>query len=201
MKPENRVRRTEEIMRAAYEVLAERGYAGTSMLAVARQASASNETLYRWYGNKQGLFRAMVEENAREAAALLKESLAHGGDPDSTLARVGPALLRLVTGDKAIALNRAAAGDATDTGTLGPTIAESGRDTIAPLLVALFERARQSGRMQFDDAAAVCDVYISLLIGDLQIRRVIGVQPALKKNAIRDRAYRAQRLVMRLYGT
>lgn len=199
MKPENRAKRHEQIMQAAYEVLAEKGYGGTSMLAVAKRAAASNETLYKWYGNKQGLFRAMVEENAREAAVLLRDSLESDRNPTDTLAGFGPALLRLVTGDKAIALNRAAAGDATDTGILGGTIARSGRETIAPLLTKLFEQARAAGLMNFDDAATVTEIYVGLLIGDLQIRRVIGAQPPLKAKEIQQRADRAQRMIMKLF--
>lgn len=199
MKPENRAKRHEQIMQAAYEVLAEKGYGGTSMLAVAKRAAASNETLYKWYGNKQGLFRAMVEENAREASVLLRDSLESDRDPSDTLARFGPALLRLVTSDKAIALNRAAAADATDTGILGRTIARSGRETIAPLLTQLFEQARAAALMNFDDATTVTEIYVGLLIGDLQIRRVIGVQPPLKPKEIRQRAERAQRLIMQLF--
>lgn len=200
MKPQNRAKRHEQIMQAAYEIVAERGYGGTSMLAVAKRAAASNETLYKWYGNKQGLFTAMVEENAREAAVLLQDSLESGRDPSGTLDHVGPALLRLVTGDKAIALNRAAAGDATDRGILGRTIAKSGRETIAPLLMQLFEQAREAAVMDFDDAATVTETYVSLLIGDLQIRRVIGVQPTLKPEEIERRAERAQRLTMQLFA-
>lgn len=199
MKPENRAKRHEQIMQAAYEVLAENGYGGTSMLAVAKRAAASNETLYKWYGNKQGLFRAMVEDNAREAAVLLRDSVESDRNPSDTLARFGPALLSLVTSDKAIALNRAAAGDATDTGSLGRTVARSGRETIAPLLTKLFEQARAAGLMNFDDAATVTEIYVGLLIGDLQIRRVIGVQSRLKPKEIRQRAERAQRLIMQLF--
>lgn len=199
VKPENRAKRHDEIMQAAYEVLAEKGYGGTSMLAVAKRAAASNETLYKWYGNKQGLFRAMVENNAREAAILLRDSLENGRNPSDTVARAGSALLRLVTGDKAIALNRAAAADATDTGILGGTIVRSGRETIVPLLTQLFEQARVAGLMSFNDAATVTEIYVGLLIGDLQIRRVIGVQPTLKAKEIQQRADWAQRVIMKLF--
>ena len=57
---EARQRREAAIHAAAYALLAEHGYGGTSMLRVARAARASNETLYRWYGGKDGLFTAMV---------------------------------------------------------------------------------------------------------------------------------------------
>ena len=48
--------REEEIEAAAYRLLEERGFAGTGMQAIAQAAHASNETLYRWYGDKTGLY-------------------------------------------------------------------------------------------------------------------------------------------------
>ena len=57
--------REEEIEAAAYRLLEERGFAGTGMQAIAQAAHASNETLYRWYGDKTGLYRALITRNAR----------------------------------------------------------------------------------------------------------------------------------------
>lgn len=129
----------------AFEVLVEKGYKAASMLEVARRANASNETLYKWYGNKQGLFRALVEANAETVRTYLQDAVAPDGDasdPMEAIVRLGPALLGLVTGDRAVALNRAAVGDVHDTGTLGTIISASGRETVLPLIEALFERAR-----------------------------------------------------------
>lgn len=192
--------RRERIEAAAYAVLRESGYKGTSLLAVARRASASNETLYNWYGNKQSLFRALVETNAEQARALLEAALREAGDPLETLAALGPVLLALVTGDKAIALNRAAAGDATDTATLGPAIAQFGRETIAPLLCALLDRARRAGTLACADPAEAAEIYLRLLIGDLQIRRVIGTLDELTPAEIASRSRQATALFLRLHA-
>lgn len=66
MKRETQLIRKDQIERAAYEVLKEKGYAGASMLSIARKARASNETVYNWYGDKAGLFKALVQRNAAE---------------------------------------------------------------------------------------------------------------------------------------
>lgn len=46
----------------------------------ARQARASNETLYSWYGDKQGLFKALVTRNAAKVKALLEAELSSERD-------------------------------------------------------------------------------------------------------------------------
>ena len=101
---------------AAYDVLQDKGYSGASMLAIARAAKSSNQTLYKWYGDKKGLFSALIAANAEEVRALLAEE--KDNDPQKTLERLGPSLYRLLTSDRAIALNRAAAAD--PSGELGP---------------------------------------------------------------------------------
>src|SRR5215813_11389767 len=51
----------EDILRAAREAFLQRGYAGTTLAAVARDAGVVVETIYRGFGGKPGLFKAVVE--------------------------------------------------------------------------------------------------------------------------------------------
>lgn len=200
MKSENQAQRRREIEDAAYAVLAEKGYKATSMLAVARRASASNETLYRWYGNKQTLFAALVASNLEDVRAYLETVIADEVDPLKALGDLAPLLISLVTGEKAIALNRAAAADVYETNSLGATIAEGGRQTVQPMVVALISAAMDKGDLASGNVKEVAETYISLVIGDLQVRRVIGVMPELDPPAIATRATAAFALFMRLFG-
>lgn len=172
MRDENRALRQEQIENAAYQVLEQKGYTGTSMANIARQAQASNETLYNWYGDKQGLFKALVTRNAAEVRSLLEVELTSGQDPLFVLGLLGPKLLKLLLGDRAIALNRAAAAD--PTGELGRTISKAGRESVLPLLEQVLEEAKRNRRLQFERSDEAAALYLDLLVGDLQIRRVIG---------------------------
>ena len=193
-------RRRAAIKDAAIAVLREKGYKAASMLEIARRAKASNETLYKWFGNKQTLFAALVEDNAKEARELLQSSLA-GGDPLDALARLGPVLIAIVCGEKAVALNRAAAGDVFETGTLGKTIAGHGRETILPLLSELLAAADRAGALAVPNPDEAAETYINLLIGDLQIRRVIGVAPMPDDGEAKARGTRALDAIRVLYAT
>lgn len=198
MRDETRTIRQDQIERAAYAVLDDKGYAGASMLAIAKAAKASNETLYNWYGDKAGLFSALVRRNAAEVKTLLQDQIDAGGDAVDTLARVGPLLLGLVTSDRAVALNRAAAAD--PTGELGRTIAAEGRETVAPLIAQVIAAGRDQGRLAFDDLAMACEVWLGLLIGDIQIRRVVGRLPQPGPEALAARADAALRHFLRLFA-
>lgn len=198
MRDEKRSLRQQQIENAAYEVLESKGYGGTSMLGIARKARASNETLYNWYGDKQGLFQALVKRNAAEVKTLLAEELETDNDALSILALLGPKLLMLLTGDRAVALNRAAAAD--NSGELGATLSKEGREAVFPLLKQVLERAKTDGRLQFDDTAAAVGLYLDLLIGDLQIRRVIGRQDSPSESFCQDRSDKAVRNLRLLLG-
>ena len=150
----------------AYKLLAERGYGGMSMLMIAKAVGASNETLYRWYGDKPGLVRAMIAANAAEVLATLEAAEARKLPLEADLRDVGGRLLALLVGERSVALNRAAAGDAA--GDLGRELARGGRETVMPRLAAVIARHGLDGQ-----AAAEC--FLGLLLGDWPGARVIGV--------------------------
>ncbi|MDQ1850076.1 TetR/AcrR family transcriptional regulator [Gemmobacter fulvus] len=186
MDDKTRQRREATIHAAAYALLAQHGYGGTSMLRIARAAHASNETLYRWYGDKDGLFTAMARENAADTRRLLENALECHDDPWEALAAVAPTFLRMILGDRAILLNRAAAAD--PTGALGAAISAGGREEIRPLICRLMERLCTGSH---HDPNQVTGWFLGVLLGDLQVRRIIHDQPALSE----------QEIVLRCNGT
>lgn len=195
MRNEKRAARAQQIEAAAYDVLEQKGYEGMSMQAIAKAAKASNETLYRWYGDKTGLFEALIESNT----ATIRDTLdqAQGTDALETLGKIGPHLLAMLLGPRAIALNRAAAADAS--GTLGRALGRLGRETVAPWLTQLMEQARTQGSLTGAPAPDMAETYMALLIGDCQIRRVTGAMPEPGPDWIEGRATRALTQLRRLY--
>ncbi|WP_371170892.1 TetR/AcrR family transcriptional regulator [Aliiroseovarius sp. 2305UL8-7] len=198
MKSETRVERQRQIESAAYYVLEKKGFSGASMLAIAKQAKASNETLYRWYSDKTGLFTALVERNAEDVKTMLAAQLDAEKQPLDILAQLGPKLLEVLVGDRAIALNRAAAADGT--GVLGDAIAKSGRQSVAPLIAKTLERAKANGDLHFHDSNDAVELFLSLLVGDLQIRRAIGQLPQPTYKDVEKRASTALARFQALMG-
>lgn len=190
--------REEAIVAAAYALLERQGFAGTTMQAIAREARASMETLYRWYGDKTGLFCALIARNTAEVAETLREATEAALPLSDLLDRVGTALLAMLLGPRAVALNRAAAADAT--GTLGQALAQGGRETLLPQLCRMIDGARAAGHLQGAPAEALTDLWLSLLIGDLQIRRATGALPPPEPETLSKRAQAARDHLLRLYA-
>ncbi len=193
-----KAQRRQNIENAAYEILCEKGYAGASMLAIAKRARASNETMYRWYGDKRGLFAELVRENSRVVTGMLGDL----SKPDSAAANiikaVGPRLLELLVSERAVILNRAAASDTS--GMLGNVIGECGRDTVMPMIVDVFDRGIAQGWLKAGDPRSAAETYLSLLVGDWQVRRVIGTLSDITDTDITARADRAYEQFCQLFA-
>lgn len=179
MRDEKKKVRHDAITAAAYTLLAEKGYDGTSMLSIAKAAKASNETLYRWYGDKRGLFEAMVRDNAADTEERLRSAIKDQDEPLEALAQIAPVFLTMLLGDKAILLNRAAAAD--PTGELGIAISAGGRNVVQPLFMALMKDVTNGSE---NKAQRYTGMLLGLLVGDLQIKRVIGVHPLPSKTEV-----------------
>ncbi|HYH17303.1 MAG TPA: TetR/AcrR family transcriptional regulator [Azospirillum sp.] len=187
-----------EILGVAMEILREQGYAKTTMLAVAKRARASKETLYAWFGNKQRLF----DEVIRAKADRMNRDLLAGldGAPAVVLRRFGENLLTLLSSDDSIAINRAAIAEAPRDPAFGQALAAHGRQRTGALMIRYLEGQRDAGRLTFEDPARAFESFVGLLVGDAQVRMLTGAIPPLGAEEIAARAERATVLFLRLYG-
>lgn len=196
MRSESRELRRREIVEHAFSMLARDGYAAFSMQALAKVSKSSKETLYGWFGGKAGLYEAMVAENA---AALMLPS-AEASDGVNELSRFGIDLLSMLLGERAVLLNRVAAAEAGDDAALGAFLAERGRDHVMPKLATYFQELEKRGVICADMPEAPGEIWVSLLVGDLQIRRVTGAIGLPAQEEMRARSARAAALTFQLYG-
>lgn len=58
----------DKLLQAAALCFAEKGYAGCSIADIARQAGVAQGTMYVHFGNKEALFKAMIEEEHAQGA-------------------------------------------------------------------------------------------------------------------------------------
>lgn len=75
-------RKREEILRAATDLFLERGYADTSMDAVAARATASKQTVYKYFRDKETLFREIAESTISEVSEPFQSLIAEVEEGD-----------------------------------------------------------------------------------------------------------------------
>src|SRR3546814_14383150 len=77
--------RAREILGVAEIVFIERGYADANMDEVAARANASKATIYKHFGNKEGVFAALVSSNLAVLKAAARRALSIEGAVAPTL--------------------------------------------------------------------------------------------------------------------
>ncbi len=110
------------------------------------------------------------------------------------------ALLGLLLGPRAVAINRAAAAEAARDGELGRLLVASGRAATGGRMVALLRDRAARGEIEAADPEDAFSVFLGLLLRDLQIQVLVGAAATPDDEALRRRAEAAVELFLRLYG-
>jgi AcrR family transcriptional regulator len=84
------------LLETACGVFAKRGFEAATLEQIAEQAGVSRPILYNHFGNKQGLFEAVVAAEIARVEAVVAEALAGAGDPREILERGQRAFFRYV---------------------------------------------------------------------------------------------------------
>lgn len=193
--------RRREVLEAANQLIVESGLTRFSMLALAQRLGMSKETLYAWFGSKDGLLDELVQGNADPLLDPLEAALGRPLDAAAlraSLAAFCTQLLKLLTSDRSVAINRGAVHLAGRTDA-AERLRRQGRDTVLRRLAALMARAQRAGLLHGADAEAA-EVLVALALRDWQIERLLGRMSAPSARRIAARAARAVDLFLRLYG-
>ncbi len=193
--------RQKDVLDTALALLVESGDALT-MAELARRASCSKETLYKWFGDRNGMLTAMVRWQAsRVRIATVDRERLDAASLRQSLERFAADWLTVLSGDISIALNRVAVARAgTATPDLGRIVLENGPVAMARRLKPILDLGRDKGLLAFDDADAAFRTFFGLVVGDMQIRLLLGDRPTIDRAAIDREAKRAARHFFALYG-
>lgn len=168
-----REQREQAILDAALAVLVEDGVGGLTMLAVARRAGASKETLYAWFGDRTGVLRALIERNADRSAAAVTAALADDRGHREVLVDYATGLLTLLTSPSSVALNRAAMTDAE----LAAALLAGGRHRIGPIVEGYLAALSDAGMLEAPDPSEAFRLFYGLVVRDVQITVLLGDDP------------------------
>ena len=194
--------RQKDVLDAALALMVEQGDQLT-MTAVASRASCSKETLYKWFGDRDGLLTATVQWQAAKVTVgpVDRQRL----DRNSLIARLeefAANWLSVISTKTSVALNRMAVSHAgSDKRDLGAIVLENGRFAIARRLKPVLEAGRDAGLLAFDDTEAAFRTFFGLVARDVQIRLLLGDRFALTKADIARDATVAAGQFLTLYAS
>ena len=179
-----------------------KGQRPLSMIAVARAASCSKETLYRWFGDRDGLLTATVRwQAAKVRGVVLPEGAIDAAFFHAELKRFASDWLTVISGETSVALNRLAIAEAgSKTLDLGAIVLTNGPAAMARRLAPLLDAARTAGLIADNDGREVFSTFFGLVVGDHQIRLLLGERLVLSPLDIDRAASSAARRFIALYG-
>jgi AcrR family transcriptional regulator len=193
--------RQKDVLNAVLRLLVEEGDRLT-MTAVARRASCSKETLYKWFGDRDGLLTATVQWQASKVrvASVDRERLDMASLAVS-LERFASDWLSVISSETSIALNRVAVAHAgTDKRDLGAIVLENGRLAMGGRLKPVLLAGRDRGLLDFEDAEDAFRTFFGLVARDVQIRLLLGDRLEMTDATIGRDAAGATRQFLALYG-
>ncbi|MCY1223881.1 hypothetical protein D9M68_296110 [compost metagenome] len=191
------------VLEQALRLLVDGGEKALTTAGIARAANCSKESLYKWFGDRDGLISAMIGFQASKvrtqdvaARALDAESL------ERHLIVFAKDLLEVLAGDVSLALNRLAIGQASRDGSkLGHMLQERGRRQIGRRAAALLEAGRKAGLLTFDDVDEAYGALYGLVVSDWHLKMLLGEEAGEMKKSFSRKAEQAVSAFLALYGT
>ncbi|WP_416796961.1 TetR/AcrR family transcriptional regulator C-terminal domain-containing protein [Ciceribacter azotifigens] len=193
--------RQSAVLAEALRLLVEGGDKALTTAGLARAANCSKESLYKWFGDRDGLLSAMISYQAskvrtfeRSGERLTAETLTQH------LELFARDLLGVLAGDVSLALNRLAIGQTSRDGSkLGRMLLERGRRQIDRRARALLESGQRDGLLRFVDGEEAYRTLYGLIVSDMHVRMLLGEKPDVE--SFEARAAKAVSSFLTLYGT
>ena len=187
----NRSDREQEVLSAVLDLMVEEGDR-FSMASVARKASCSKETLYRWFGDRDGLLTATVQW---QASKVIMPELDEAGVTSETffgtLEAFAQSWLDVLTGNISVALNRLAVSHAGNgQSNLGQIVLENGPLAMRRRLLPIFEIGYRKGFLSRKGDGAF-RLFFGLVVADMQIRAMLGDDKNSKQSKLNEIAVEA----------
>ena len=193
--------RQQAVLDAVLDLLVEGGDQLT-MTAVARRASCSKETLYKWFGDRAGLLTATVQwQAAKVRVPLVDRKTLDAASLRASIYQFPRDLLATLAGSTSVPLNRLAITHATEDNGLGAIVLDNGRLTMGKRLKPVLEAGRDARLLKFDTSETAFRTFFGLVVRDVQIRLLLGDKLALTAKEIEADAERATEQFLALYAT
>lgn len=171
-----RISRRDQIVDAAREVFLRESYTGASMESVARQAGVSKQTIYNHFANKDELFRALVlDVCARYTLALGDPRLVLDSEPEAVLAHFGETVLKQSSCPDTMHLHRLLQLEGRNHPSLAESFYKFGPDRTADWLTRYIEAQVERGRLQVDEPRVAAEQFVTMLMGHLRLRHLLGL--------------------------
>jgi len=182
-RPRGEIRRA-QILDAAVEVFLENGYGGATIDLVVGRAGASKATVYSFFGGKDGLFAAIVEERCERILSAFGDPEVVDSDVLSALTHIAQRYMEVVMAPDAVGFYRLIIAEGVRFPELTRTFHQTGPDRTNAHLAGMLSDWCERGLIRLDDPQLAAVQFFDLVSGDLHRRAMAGIIPRNPRAAI-----------------
>jgi AcrR family transcriptional regulator len=178
--------RREALLEAAAEVFFEQGYAAASIDAIIERAGGSKRNIYNEFGNKEGLFSAIITENADKVLSTLAIEEIEGHDLRETLTVFGQRLMVGYMSPTLLGIYRMAVTEANRFPDLVKSFYEQGPGRATSQLAKVLEGAKKRGEIRVNDCPRVAGHFVGMIRDNLHLQVVLGLRPPPSEKEVQE---------------
>ena len=188
------IERDQRLIEVATRLFLDRGFDATSLDAVAEAARVSKPTVYSRYGDKRGLFTAVLRrEIARWLAPLSAAAETQLGSSsdisvEQRLVEIGREMLNFTCGPDAMAFSRMMTSQAINFPDIAKLGKEEGWLKAVATTARFFDHLAAQGALDVDDTTIAAEVFLDVVVGHTHRMATFGTPMELKAAEKRMRA-------------
>jgi AcrR family transcriptional regulator len=168
--------RRQALLQAAADVFFEQGFAATSIDEIIRRAGGSKRNIYEEFGNKEGLFAAIVEQSANSVLSTLSEPRSEDSDLRATLTEFGEHLMEVFMSPRMIGIFRLAVTEARRFPELAETFYRKGPARATLRLAEVLRAANERGDIEAGNTQRAADHFIGMIRDNGHLQVLLGLR-------------------------
>lgn len=165
-------RRRQAFQQAARDLFIEQGYEQTTLAEVVERAGGSLATLYKLFGNKEGLLDAVLSQSRDLGNDAIEDISALDLPPDASLHKIGIELTRIFLDPSNLAVTRIVIGRSICDPGFARRFFDHSQMKAKQSLRRLFAKWSESGIEMIGNPLKLADLFGSLIVFDFQIQAI-----------------------------
>lgn len=194
-------KKARQIMEGAVQIFDQHGFEGASVDMIAKAADVSKATLYKYFANKQELFKAVIQRQCKVYSGRIAKLSEVDGTLEDNLRAIARTIGQTFTSPILSNLYRLAIAEATRFPEISRTFYESGPQTGETLTCAILQKHIDAGELDIDNVPLAARQFQELIKADFFHVAIFGIRTDFTQQDIDQSAENAVQTFLRAYRT